>query len=175
MPLDESDLQGPRLGAERRTEHPGVEREPRWRFLISPQFVSLLLVVAIGLLTYVTVQTKAAAQGARTQSILNQTIIRQQSVSDAQARERAVEAIRANQALAADAVRQLLAAQANDADRSDSELADLEARLLAAIADLEALIRRYDREERQRDRQRTPTPTPGPSPTCLPIVRVCAG
>lgn len=182
MAADEDGLlSGPRLGAERRTEHPVPEhsrprRASRWRFLISPQFSILLLVFAIGLLAYITTQSKTAAEGARVQAITNRTIIQGQSEATEAAQQRTLESAAQGSEIARKAVLELIAAQEALAKSSQDQIMVLQARVLAAISALEELLRQLDEADRRRDNRRnSPRPTPGllpqPLPTCLPVSR----
>lgn len=144
------------------------------RAVFSAQATSLLLVIAVLLLAYITVQARQAATGARMQSITNNTILRQQVQSDRQADLSRKEAAVRGAELAAKSVDRLIASTKTSDTKNfailTARLIETQKILLKAIQDLQDTLRRYIEEDRRRDSQTIvvrPTSAPAPTPSCI--------
>ena len=131
-------------------------RNRGWKALVSPQATSLLLVVAVGLLAWLTIQTNQSIRQGRQQIIYNRQVIERQN-STAKADDlRAKTALVTLARLAQDTAAQLLVAQtrkdAVQVAQLEREMRRIEADLLAAIRQLEGALNRSIRQDRQRDR-----------------------
>lgn len=168
------------------TDHLSVSVTPvPWvkKLLIGLTSLLALMLTAIGLLSYLVVtsshQQAAQTSSNRRQIVATKTIIQQQASDTRAATLRQEQDATRQAALAADAVRRILAATTSRADRSDAALRlELRQALAQILAELQAIRSEQQRQANSPAADQPPRPamphptqrpTPRPRPTCAVV------